>query len=60
MNTCWLGPAPIQSGFIAGFSNIISVENIANSSYHALQGTLREVTGPLTIGVAYTYSHSID
>jgi hypothetical protein len=43
-----------------GFSNIISVENIANSSYHALQGTLREVTGPLTIGVAYTYSHSID
>jgi hypothetical protein len=43
-----------------GFSNIISVENIANSNYHALQGTLREVTGPLTIGVAYTYSHSID
>ncbi|MEI9979864.1 MAG: carboxypeptidase regulatory-like domain-containing protein [Edaphobacter sp.] len=43
-----------------GFSNIISVENIANSAYHSLQGTLREVTGPLTIGVAYTYSHSID
>ncbi len=43
-----------------GFSNIISIENIANSSYHALQGTLREVTGPLTIGLAYTYSHSID
>ncbi|WP_446744589.1 carboxypeptidase regulatory-like domain-containing protein [Silvibacterium acidisoli] len=43
-----------------GFSNIISVDNIANSSYHALQGTLREVTGPLTIGLAYTYSHSID
>jgi hypothetical protein len=43
-----------------GFSNIISLENIANSTYHALQGTLREVTGPLTIGVAYTYSHSID
>jgi hypothetical protein len=43
-----------------GFSNIISIENIANSSYHALQGTLREVTGPLTIGVAYTYSHSTD
>lgn len=44
----------------AGFSNIISVENVANSSYHALQGTLREVTGPLTIGIAYTYSHSVD
>lgn len=43
-----------------GFSNIISVENIATSSYHALQATLREVTGPLTVGMAYTYSHSVD
>jgi hypothetical protein len=43
-----------------GFSNIISVENIANSNYHALQGTLRETTKSMTIGVAYTYSHSID
>jgi hypothetical protein len=43
-----------------GFSNIISVENIADSEYHALQGTLRETTGPLTIGVAYTFSHSLD
>lgn len=43
-----------------GFSNIISVENIANSSYNSLQATLREATGPLTVGVAYTYSHSLD
>jgi Carboxypeptidase regulatory-like domain/TonB-dependent Receptor Plug Domain len=43
-----------------GFSNIISVANIADSFYHALQGTLRQTTGPLTIGLAYTYSHSID
>ncbi len=43
-----------------GFSNIISVENVADSVYHALQGTLRQTTGPLTIGLAYTYSHSID
>jgi Carboxypeptidase regulatory-like domain len=43
-----------------GFSNIISVQNIADSQYHALQGTLRQTTGPLTIGIAYTYSHSID
>jgi Carboxypeptidase regulatory-like domain/TonB-dependent Receptor Plug Domain len=43
-----------------GFSNIISVENVADSEYHALQGTLRQTTGPLTIGVAYTYSHSLD
>jgi hypothetical protein len=43
-----------------GFSNIISVANLADSQYHALQATLREVTGPLTIGVSYTYSHSLD
>jgi len=43
-----------------GFSNIISVENIADSKYNALQGTLRQTSGPLTIALAYTYSHSID
>ncbi|WP_245536321.1 TonB-dependent receptor [Terriglobus saanensis] len=43
-----------------GFSNIISVENVADSTYHALQGTLRQTTGSLTIGLAYTYSHSLD
>ena len=43
-----------------GFSNIISVENIADSEYSALQGTLRQTTGPLTIGIAYTWSHSLD
>jgi hypothetical protein len=43
-----------------GFSNIISVANLADSQYHALQATLREVTGPLTVGVSYTYSHSLD
>jgi hypothetical protein len=44
----------------AGFSNIISVENIADSEYSAFQGTLRETTGPLTLGIAYTFSHSLD
>ena len=43
-----------------GFSNIISVNNVADSNYHALQATLRESTKPLTIGVAYTYSHGLD
>ncbi|MBB6145707.1 hypothetical protein HNQ77_003668 [Silvibacterium bohemicum] len=43
-----------------GFSNIISVENTADSEYNALQASLRETTGPLTIAVAYTYSHSLD
>jgi hypothetical protein len=43
-----------------GFSNIISIENVADSEYDALQSTLRATTGSLTLGVAYTYSHSLD
>jgi hypothetical protein len=43
-----------------GFSNVIAVENVADSVYHALQATIRQTTGPLTVGIAYTYSHSID
>jgi hypothetical protein len=43
-----------------GFSNIISIENIADSVYHSFQGTLRETAGPFTLGIAYTFSHSID
>ena len=44
----------------SGMGEIYSLENIANSSYNALQVTLRRVQGPLTLGVAYTYSHSLD
>jgi Carboxypeptidase regulatory-like domain len=43
-----------------GYSNIISVQNIADSEYDAFQATLRQTTGPLTVGIAYTYSHSLD
>jgi len=43
-----------------GFSNIISVNNVADSEYNALQATLRRTTERLTLGVAYTYSHSLD
>jgi hypothetical protein len=43
-----------------GFSNIIAVDNVADSKYHALQATLRTVTSPLTVGISYTYSHSLD
>jgi hypothetical protein len=43
-----------------GFSNIIAVRNIADSEYNAMQATLRQTTGPLTVGLAYTYSHSLD
>lgn len=43
-----------------GVGQIFSLQNIANSSYHALQFTLRRTKGPVTLGVSYTYSHSID
>jgi hypothetical protein len=43
-----------------GLSNILSVSNIANSNYNALQATLRRSKGVLTLGAAYTWSHSFD
>ena len=43
-----------------GLDQIFSLQNIANSSYHAYQSTLRRTKGPLTVGVSYSYSHSID
>jgi len=46
--------------FAPGFNRILSLENIANSSYNALQATLRRVQGPLILGVSYTYGHSLD
>jgi hypothetical protein len=33
---------------------------VADSEYNALQATLRQTAGPLTIGIAYTFSHSLD
>jgi hypothetical protein len=43
-----------------GLSNILSVANIANSNYSGLQATLRRTKGALTLGTAYTWSHSLD
>jgi hypothetical protein len=43
-----------------GLGRIFSLQNVADSSYHALQMTLRRVSGPLTAGLSYTYSHSLD
>jgi len=33
---------------------------VADSSYNAFQTTVRRTKGPLTVGVAYSFSHSID
>jgi hypothetical protein len=46
--------------FAPGFGQIFSLQNVADSDYNGLQFTLRRATGPLTLGVSYTYSHSID
>ncbi len=43
-----------------GLGRVLSLQNVANSSYHALQTTMRHTSGRLTLGVSYSYSHSID
>jgi hypothetical protein len=43
-----------------GFQRILALRNVADSQYHALQATLRRAHGPVTVGVSYTYSHSLD
>src|SRR5262249_22899046 len=43
-----------------GFGQIFSLQNVADSTYHALQATIRRTRGPLTIGASYSYSHSFD
>jgi hypothetical protein len=43
-----------------GLGEIFSLQNVADSSYHAFQTTLRRTKGPLTLGIAYSFSHSID
>lgn len=43
-----------------GLGQVLSLENVATSTYHAMQATMRRTSGPLTLGVSYSYSHSID
>jgi hypothetical protein len=43
-----------------GLGQVLSLENVAVSTYHAMQATMRRTSGPLTLGVSYSYSHSID
>jgi len=40
--------------------SILSVANIADSRYNALQISVRRTVAPLVVGLSYTYSHSID
>ena len=43
-----------------GLGRVLSLQNPASSTYHGLQFTMRHVSGPLTAGISYSYSHSID
>ena len=43
-----------------GLGRVLSLQNVADSSYHAVQATLRHTSGGLTTGLSYSYSHSID
>ena len=43
-----------------GLGRVLSLQNVADSNYHAFQATLRHNSGPLTLGVSYSFSHSID
>jgi hypothetical protein len=54
-----LAPNSLRT-YAPGIGEIYSLQNVANSSYNAFQATLRKIQGPLTLGVAYTYSHSLD
>lgn len=46
--------------YAPGIGQIYSIQNAANSTYNAFQATIRSTRGPVTLSVAYTYSHSID
>jgi hypothetical protein len=54
-----LSPNALRT-YAPGIGEIFALENVANSGYHAFQATMRKVQGPVTLGIAYTYSHSLD
>jgi hypothetical protein len=56
---CGNSPDPLRTNF-PGASNITQLQDVANSSYNALQFSAQRTVGSLQISFAYTYSHSID
>ena len=43
-----------------GFGDVTGKEYRASSNYNSLQIAVRRTIAPLTLAVAYTYSHSLD
>ena len=60
LNSAKLPPPSALRTFAPGIGRVLSLQNIADSQYHALQATIRRTRGPVTIGASYTYSHSFD
>ena len=46
--------------FAPTLGEIFSLQNVADSHYNGMQITLRRTKAPLSLEVAYSYSHSID
>ena len=46
--------------FAPTLGEIFSLQNVADSHYNGMQVTLRRTKAPLSLELAYTYSHSID
>src|SRR5262249_1860986 len=59
LNANGLPPINSRRPFL-GIQKIFSLENVADSNYHAFQATLRRTHGPVTVDVSYSFSHSID
>ena len=55
---CGNDPNPYRP--FLGFGSINFLQFGSNSSYHAFQFSARRSVAPLTLSVAYTFSHSID
>lgn len=55
---CGNDPNPFRQFY--SLDSLQRVEPTANSNYNAFQFSLRKTDGPLTLDIAYTYSHSLD
>jgi hypothetical protein len=55
---CGADPDPYRP--VSGYGDITSLATQANSTYNALQISLRRTVGRLNLSAAYTYSHSLD
>jgi len=55
---CFQDPNPFRPFYSLG--SVLRVEPQANSNYNSLQVSVRRTREPLTLDIAYTYSHSLD